>query len=206
MTLLEWLRKSPQPAKLEVGGKKVSVPAGRRRWSQLAETIESMASVGDKLVALDAQGEVLRSVVYDGEGGTDTAEANEASKGEGGELAALARIITTSNDQAVARYESMHRETFATLTQLVQAFSGSMASFQNAWSQQVVETAKLQALLVQVTHERDAALSGEAEAGAFEGIVGPVVRQMMGGMGPAPVPANTNGTGAGKANGKKGAH
>jgi hypothetical protein len=206
MTLLEWLKRAPQPKCVELNGKRISVATGRKRWSQLAETIQTMGRSGDTLIALDASGEVLRSVVYDGEGGTDTAEEPaQVVKGES-EAVQLMRVLAESNDRAVMRYEGMQRETLQTLQGLVSEFSGAMTAALNAWSTQVQETARVTATLVQVTAERDAALNGEGGS-MLEGIAGPVVKQMIGGAlmaGAAPAPAASAN---GKANGhKKGAH
>lgn len=67
--LTYWLRKSPQPAALLADDKRIDVPRNARSWRDLTATISSLDP--SKLTALDAAGNVIRSVVLESEADTD---------------------------------------------------------------------------------------------------------------------------------------
>jgi hypothetical protein len=66
--LTHWLRKAPQPVAILADAQRIEVPKSARAWRDLTLTIESLEP--SKLTALDAQGNVLRSIVLESEDGT----------------------------------------------------------------------------------------------------------------------------------------
>lgn len=199
--LAEWLRKTPQPAAVTVGQQRLVVPAGRKRWGQLVETIGATAKPGDKVVALDADGGVLRAVTYDGDGGVETIEETaKAPQGES-EIVTFARILADSNDRAVARYETMFSTVFAAQNNMLATFANRLSGLENAWHRQVIESGKAQAMIHQLIGERDAAGADDTAGQMVSG----VLAKMLTGGGGEHAEA-TNGATNGVANGapKKG--
>lgn len=61
--LTYWLRKSPQPAALLADDQRIDIPRNKRAWRDLTATIEALEP--SKLTALDAQGNVIRSITLE---------------------------------------------------------------------------------------------------------------------------------------------
>lgn len=62
-SLNHWLRKTPQPVAVLADDKRVEVPKHGRSWSDLTKTLQALEP--SKLIALNGQGEVIRSTVLD---------------------------------------------------------------------------------------------------------------------------------------------
>jgi hypothetical protein len=77
VNLTHWLRKSPRPVALMADGTRVDVPKSARAWSELAATIAALEP--SKLTALDAQGDVLRSIVLESDDKPSGAASSEMS-------------------------------------------------------------------------------------------------------------------------------
>lgn len=65
MNLTNWLRKTPQPATVLADDKPITVPKNARAYRDLTATIKSLEP--SKLTCLDAQGNVIRSIVLETE-------------------------------------------------------------------------------------------------------------------------------------------
>jgi hypothetical protein len=65
MNLTYWLRKSPQPTTVLADEKRIEVPRNRRAYLDLTTTIKAMEPA--KVTCLDAQGNVIRSIVLETE-------------------------------------------------------------------------------------------------------------------------------------------
>lgn len=65
MNLANWLRKTPQPVAVMADDKRIEVPKNHRAIRDLTQTIKAMEP--SKLTCLDANGNVLRSIVLEGE-------------------------------------------------------------------------------------------------------------------------------------------
>lgn len=63
MNLANWLRKTPRPHTVLADDKSITVPNNARAIKDLTATIEAMEPA--KLTCLDAQGNVIRSIVLD---------------------------------------------------------------------------------------------------------------------------------------------
>ena len=60
-----WLRKTPQPVAVMADDKRIEIPRNGRAWRDLTATIASLEPA--KLVALDGQGNVIRSITLESE-------------------------------------------------------------------------------------------------------------------------------------------
>lgn len=63
MNLTNWLRKTPQPVAVMADDKRIEVPKNVRAYRDLTQTIKAMEP--SKLTCLDANGNVIRSIVLD---------------------------------------------------------------------------------------------------------------------------------------------
>lgn len=70
MNLSNWLRKTPQPVAVMADDKRIEVGKNTRAIRDLVQTIKAMDP--SKLTCLDANGNVLRSIVLDSEEGEPT--------------------------------------------------------------------------------------------------------------------------------------
>lgn len=65
MNLTNWLRKTPQPVAVMADDKRIEVPKNVRAYRDLTQTIKAMEP--SKLTCLDANGNVIRSIVLEAE-------------------------------------------------------------------------------------------------------------------------------------------
>lgn len=77
MNLSNWLRKTPQPVAVMADDKRIEVGKNTRAIRDLAQTIKAMEP--SKLTALDANGNVLRSIVLETEDEKPSAATPEMS-------------------------------------------------------------------------------------------------------------------------------
>lgn len=63
MNVTNWLRKTPQPVAVLADDKRIEVPKNVRAYRDLTQTIKAMEP--SKLTCLDANGNVIRSIVLD---------------------------------------------------------------------------------------------------------------------------------------------
>jgi hypothetical protein len=61
--LYGWLKKYPQPSAVRADEQLIQVGKGARSWTELCNTVESLEAT--KVTCLDAQGNVLRSKVFE---------------------------------------------------------------------------------------------------------------------------------------------
>ena len=88
MNLTNWLRKTPQPVAVMADDKRIEVPKNVRAYRDLTQTIKAMEP--SKLTCLDANGNVIRSIVLDG--GDDERPAANASA-EMSDLQLFAKLL-----------------------------------------------------------------------------------------------------------------
>jgi hypothetical protein len=69
-----WLRKKPQPIAILADERRIEVTKGARIWNELVATIKAMEP--SKLTCLDGQGNVIRSVVLEGDDDEKTGSAS----------------------------------------------------------------------------------------------------------------------------------
>lgn len=92
MNLTHWIRKHPQPVALLADGQRIEVPKNARAWRELTATIESLEP--SKLTALDAQGNVIRSIVLES---ADTPAA--ATSAEMSDVQLFAKLIAEAYEK-----------------------------------------------------------------------------------------------------------
>ncbi len=97
--LNQWLRKTPQPVAILADDRRVEVPKHGRSWKELTTTIEAMAP--EKLVALDGQGDVIRSVILD----QDAVSA--APSPEFSDVQLFAKLIAEAYEKGTKSYEPL---------------------------------------------------------------------------------------------------
>lgn len=92
--LKAWLRKPPQPVAVLCDDKRVEVPKTGRPWIELSNTIESLNPT--KLVALGANGEVLRAKEMEGE----SVEESPSLSPEASDLQHFAKLLADAYDKS----------------------------------------------------------------------------------------------------------
>jgi hypothetical protein len=111
--------------------KTVRIGVSRSKWRDAEEALAGAVH----LEALDNDDNVLRAC--DLEGG-ETSEAKAAKKdSKAAELAELARIITASNDAAVARYEGIVKLAFEQHGALISVMSDRLQGLEKSWGKLV---------------------------------------------------------------------
>lgn len=65
MNIRYWLQKTPRPSAILADDKRIEVPNNRRAFKDLEQTIKALDP--DKLSALDAKGDVIRSIALESE-------------------------------------------------------------------------------------------------------------------------------------------
>ncbi len=100
INLNRWLRKTPQPVAVLADDKRVEVPKHGRGWRDLTQTIEALEA--SKLVALDGQGNVIRSIVLEGDDGKEVAPSQEMS-----DVQLFAKLISEAYEKSGRQYEPL---------------------------------------------------------------------------------------------------
>lgn len=88
MNLTNWLRKTPQPVAVMADDKRIEVPKNVRAYRDLTQTIKAMEP--SKLTCLDANGNVIRSIVLDSD---DEKADTTPSTPEQSDLQLFARLL-----------------------------------------------------------------------------------------------------------------
>lgn len=141
-----WLRKSPEPVKVQIGRTTIAVPNSRTKWADIVATIEATAEDGDKIVALDAGGVVLRAFVFEAsEIEPEDEAAAPAAKGGQTELVALARELNIAADNGAKRHEAAYLMAFERITGLCQTISDRLSAMEAMWSKAMLAQARAQA-------------------------------------------------------------
>lgn len=99
MNVTYWLRKSPQPAAVLADDKRIEVPRNRRAYRDLTETIKAMDP--DKLTCLDAQGNVIRSIVLESEAGEEVTPVTP----EQSDLQLFAKLLADAYDKGASKMQ-----------------------------------------------------------------------------------------------------
>lgn len=99
MNLTYWLRKTPQPVAVLADDKRIEVPKNARAWRDLTATIKSLEP--QKLTCLDAQGNIIRSVVLEAEGEEEKAPASP----EMSDLQLFAKLLAEAYDKASSKMQ-----------------------------------------------------------------------------------------------------
>jgi flagellar biosynthesis/type III secretory pathway protein FliH len=86
VNISHWLRKAPQPVAIMADAQRIEVPKNARAWRDLTATIEAIEP--SKLTALDAAGNVIRSIVLESDDGKEPTRSEMAS-----DLQLFARLL-----------------------------------------------------------------------------------------------------------------
>lgn len=89
MNLTNWLRKTPQPVAVMADDKRIEVPKNVRAYRDLTQTIKAMEP--SKLTCLDANGNVIRSIVLESE--DEKAEHAPNASAEMSDLQLFAKLL-----------------------------------------------------------------------------------------------------------------
>jgi len=188
-SLRRWLRRSPQPRKLRVDGRKVDVADGGNCWAVTEETVLAMRPT--RIEALDSNGTVLRAISLDrdDEDAASTDEPKPAAYED--QLTRLARIISDAHDAGAKRHEAAYAIAFSKFAELVQILSVRLGGLENAWQKAMSATAQAQA--ERLIAEQLAAASGDGGD--------PVAPAILAMLGQAAAHASANGAAKNGANG-----
>jgi hypothetical protein len=172
-SLRRWLRRTPQPRKLRVDGRKVDVASGVNCWAVTEATVLAMSPT--RIEALDSTGTVLRAISLDREdAGDDDAPAPARVDPNETELVRLARIINDAHDNGAKRHADAYRLAFEENTKLVRILAERLGGLEEAWQEAMGAAAQARA---------DAVI---AQAGNEDGdLAGQAVAQMLGNAGAA---------------------
>lgn len=88
----QWLRKTPRPATIVADDKPIAVPTGGRAWKELATTLEAINPT--KLIAMDAAGTIIRSIMVEGSDEDDKHSSPEMS-----DVQLFAKLISEAYDK-----------------------------------------------------------------------------------------------------------
>ena len=94
MNLAYWLRKSPQPAVILADDDRIDVPRNKRAWRDLTATIAALEP--SKLTALDADGNVIRSITLESDDEKPAAPSPEMS-----DLQLFARLLSEGYERGM---------------------------------------------------------------------------------------------------------
>jgi hypothetical protein len=143
-SLRRWLRRTPQPRKLKVDGRKVDVPSGVNCWAVLEETVLSMDP--RRIEALDSGGVVLRATTLGADDAESASTDVDAKKSDADtELTVLARIISDAHDAGAARHADAYTLAFNKFAELVNILSVRLGGLENAWQKAMAQTAQAEA-------------------------------------------------------------
>lgn len=96
--LTYWLRKSPQPKAILADDKRIEVPNNGRAWKDLTQTIKAMEP--SKLTCLDGSGNVIRSIVLEG-------EPTAAASPEMSDLQLFAKLLAEGYEKGMTATQPM---------------------------------------------------------------------------------------------------
>ncbi len=140
-SLRRWLRRTPQPRKLRVDGRKVDVASGVNCWAVTEETVLAMAP--KRIEALDGSGLVLRAISLDDD--ADDATDGEPKPKSESELCTLARLLNAAHDAGATRHAAAYELAFTENTKLVGILAARLGGLEKAWQRAMQDLAQAQA-------------------------------------------------------------
>lgn len=156
-----WLQRAPHPHKLRTDSGELIVVSGRNKWQEALSSINALSP--STLEALDRDGNIIRTLQLDG------AEGREPRLVED-QLVSLARIITKSNDDAVARHAGAYQQSFQCVVQLMTMMSQRLSRMETAYMAMVQKHADtLQEVAANGDGELDGMLGSFLAAKLVEG-------------------------------------
>ena len=206
--LRHWLRRPPQPAKLRVDGRDVSIPSTAYKWAELAETIEGLGA--SRVEALGPNGEILRALSLESatpeadpvsaELAAERAREERADRAERDRVAdavAVARIVSDASRQAVELHAATYSRVLERYEALVSLTVQRLGVMERGYHSAMVALARAQGEAIVARAEQEAAQVAAQEEGGL-GALGPVLAQVAAGMlgpgepPPAAPPNNNN--------------
>ena len=161
-SLKHWLSKPPQPAAIIADGQRIDVPlVGKARWQDLMATIETLEAC--KLVAVDANGKVIRGLVLAEKENTAAVAAPEAPGPGMGQLAVFARLLAEAYDNGAKSTAAAYRAIFEENTKLVKLIAERLTRVEHALEASNEKRAALLDELASSTEPEPAADGGMGE-------------------------------------------
>lgn len=128
-----FLQRAPHPHKLRTDSGELIVVSGRNKWAEAMSSINALSPA--TLEALDRDGNIIRTLQLDGSTGKEPRLVED-------QLVALARIITKSNDDAVARHAGAYQQSFSCVVQLMNMMSQRLSRMESAYMAMVTKHAE----------------------------------------------------------------
>jgi hypothetical protein len=142
--LRRWLRKHPHPAIIRVWDsddeeKTIKVGVSRSKWRDAEAACEAYP----KLEALDAEGNILRTLEFEHDGGAQSVATKNGSSTdpETVRLLKVAELLADAADKAAARHEAAYRLGFDHQATLINVLSNRLASLEKAWHNMIMNQA-----------------------------------------------------------------
>lgn len=155
--LNQWLRKTPQPAAVLADDRRVEVPKHGRSWKELTTTIEAMSP--DKLVCLDGQGDVIRSVVLDNDG------SSSSTSPEISDVQAFAKLIAEAYEKGTKQAQPI----IDSAMQFTERLSARLARAEAEIERLRLQNSKLTGQLIEAS-----TAGGEDESSALDILAGAI--------------------------------
>ena len=198
MNYRSWLRKQPAPVVVQIGEKKLTVAGeSRTKWADIESSLLAIARDGDTISALDADGVILRSVVFDSERAEEEPAPTTASAtGEANAdfMVLLAQKLNDAHDAGAKRHSEAYIASFNTMASLVEMMIDRMSRTEQMYANALKANAQAQAasILAQAEARAEAENSGGLssiltpllEAGV------PLAERMLAGKSPPKEPEN----------------
>lgn len=148
-----WLRRHPQPTRLRVDGRDVSVATGANQWAVTEESVMTLSP--SRVEALDDKGVVLRATSFEKEDRDDD-DDDDAKQAPVTELTTMARLLAEAHDAGARRHAEAYALAFAENTKLVQILATRLSGLETAWQKAMQRTAEAQAEAMYVQAEQQA--------------------------------------------------
>jgi hypothetical protein len=195
MNYRSWLRKQPAPVVVAIGDKKLNVAGeSRTKWADIEASLLAIARDGDTISALDADGVILRSVVFDSErADEEPAPTNASATGEANAdfMVLLAQKLNEAHDAGAKRHADAYVASFNVLASLVEMSIDRLSKAETMYAKMVQITARAQADSILAQAEAQAAVTAAQNdsAGGFGSVLAPLAEAAAGRfLGPATPP------------------
>jgi hypothetical protein len=167
INLTYWLRKTPQPVTVLADDKRIEVPKNARAWKDLTKTIQSLEAT--KLVALNGQGEVIRSITLESEDDDKAPASPEMS-----DLQLFAKLLAEGYDKGM----KANQPVIDSAMKFVETQAGRLMKAENEIERLRAHIHKLNIQIAQLNNAPEPAgedsIMGALMAGAMQAAGGPL--------------------------------
>lgn len=186
--LIKWLKKMPQPVAVVVDDRRIEVPRVHSPWKELAQSI--LALDPEKIVALNANGEILRAVEYDDE--TDPATPAQSSALP--DLQVFAKLLADAYERGSSAQAKAYASIFEENTKLVRLLADRLGALEMAWQRALQSHARLVTEVAEANARAAEAEAAAAAGGGDDSILGALAAGIASAQG-LPTQAQPNGGG-----------